>query len=104
MIERHHYFKLKAEHSHPEGRDEVVRRTLEVLPKVPGVTGVAAGVPADAEAERSWDVFVTVRFASLADVEGYRAHPMHREFVDGFLSPRVDVKKVWNFVARSASA
>jgi Stress responsive A/B Barrel Domain len=101
MIERHHYFKLKAEHAHPEGRDEVVRQLLEVLPSVPGVIGVSAGVPADADAERSWDVFVTVRFASLAEVDGYCAHPTHRELVDRFLSPRVDVKKAWNFLARN---
>jgi hypothetical protein len=100
MIERHHYFKLNAEHSHAEGREEIVARTLEVLPRVPGVRGVSAGVPADPDSERSWDLFVTVRFDSLADVDAYRAHPLHREFADRFLSPRVDVKKAWNFVAR----
>jgi hypothetical protein len=101
MIERHHYFKLKSEHAHPEGRRAVVARVLAVLPGLPGVIEVSAGEPADGDAERSWDLFVTVRFASLADVDAYRADPAHREFVDGFLSPRVEVKKVWNFTARS---
>jgi hypothetical protein len=102
MIERHHYFKLKAEHASPEGREAVVARTLEVLPRVPGVLGVSAGAPADPESARSWDLFVTVRFGSLGDVDAYRAHPLHREFADRFLSPRVEVKKAWNFVARTS--
>jgi hypothetical protein len=103
MVERHHYFKLKPEHANPEGRDAVVRKVLEVLPAVPGVLGVSAGAPADPDAERSWDLFVTVRFDSLGDVEGYRAHPLHREFADGFLSPRVEVKKAWNFESRTVT-
>ena len=104
MIERHHYLKLKTEFAHPASRDEVVRRVLEVLPTVPGVRGVSAGPPADAEALRSWDVFITVRFDALADVDTYRADPVHRRFVDEFLSPRVEVRKAWNFEARSAGA
>lgn len=100
MIERHHYLKLKQEFAHPAARAEIVGRVLEVLPAVPGVVGVTAGTPADADAERSWDVFISVRFGKLSDVGTYRAHPVHRRFVDEFLSPRVEVKKAWNFEAR----
>jgi hypothetical protein len=104
MIERHHYLKLKREFANAPSREEVVRRVLEVLPAVPGVLGVSAGTPADADAERSWDVFITIRFAERADVDGYRHHPDHRRFVDEFLSPRVEVKKAWNFEARTSGS
>lgn len=103
MIERHHYLKLKNGHANPEGRAETVRRVLEVLPTLPGVLGVTAGVPADPEAERSWDVFISVRFASLADIATYRSDTGHRGFVDEFLAPRVEMKKAWNFSVSSAT-
>mgnify|MGYP002079103405 CR=1 FL=1 len=104
MIERHHYLKLRSNLAHPEARAEVVRRVLETLPGLPGVTGVSAGVPADAEAERSWDVVITVRFADLSDIAAYRADPIHRRFVDEFLAPRVEVKKAWNFEVASTGS
>jgi Stress responsive A/B Barrel Domain len=97
MIERVHLLKLKAEHATPRDRREVIDHALAVLPAVPGVLGVTAGVAADEEARKSWDIFLIVRFASLADVEPYRIHPEHRQFVDHFLAPRVEVKKGWNF-------
>lgn len=101
VIERHHYLKLRSDLAHPEARAEVVRRALETLPGLPGVIGVAAGVPADAEAERSWDVIITVRFSDLSEIATYRADPVHRRFVDEFLGPRVEVKKAWNFEVSS---
>jgi hypothetical protein len=97
MIERVHLLKLKSAHATPRSRREVVDRTLAVLPSVPGVLGVTAGTSADEESQKSWDVFIVVRFASLADVEPYRVHPEHRRFVDEFLAPRVEMKKGWNF-------
>jgi hypothetical protein len=97
MIERHHYFKLRAEHATSEGRKEVARQIAAALRGLSGVLAVTVGVPADDEAEKAWDVAVTVRFASLDDVARYRADPDHRRFVDEFLAPRIEVKKIWNF-------
>lgn len=97
MIERVHLLKLKPEHANPRSRREIVDRTLAVLGGLPGVLGVTAGVPADPETEKSWDVLIVVRFGDVADIEPYRGHPEHRRFVDEFLSPLVDVKKGWNF-------
>jgi hypothetical protein len=97
MIERIHLVKLKTEHATARGRREIIDRALAVLPAVPGVRGVTAGAPADADAAQSWDLLIVVRFDSLGDVDPYRVHPEHRRFVDEFLSPRTDVKKGWNF-------
>ena len=80
--------KLKAEHATARGRREIIDRALAVLPAVPGVLGVTAGAPADADAAQSWDLLIVVRFDSVGDIDPYRVHPEHRRFVDEFLSPR----------------
>lgn len=97
MIERHHYFRLKEAHATPEGRADTARRSLDALSKLPGVLAMTVGLPADDHAEAAWDLTITMRFASLDDIETYRADPDHRKFVDEVLGPRIDVKKIWNF-------
>jgi len=101
MIERVVLVKLRPEHATAEERDAVARRALETLRPIPGVLAVMAGQPADAASEKSWDVLIAIRFASLADAEAYGAHPDHRRFVDEFVAPRCDVRKVWNFVVET---
>ena len=100
MIERLQLLKLRPEHATPEGRAGVVEQALSILSRVPGVLGVTAGVPADADAGKSWDVLIALRFAALADVGAVSAHAEHRRFADEFLAPRVEVKKSWSFVIR----
>lgn len=96
-IERYHFFKLKQAYATPEGRAETRDRLLAVLPGLPGVRGVVAGIPADDEALAAWDVSLIVRFDDLAAAAAYRADPGHRRFVDEFMAPRLEVKKSWNF-------
>jgi len=86
MIERVQLLKLKAEHATPEGRADVVEHALALLSGLPGVLGVRAGVPADADASKSWDVFIALRFA------------------DEFVTARVDVQKAWSFETRDATS
>ena len=93
MIERVQLLKLKAEHATPEGRADVVEHALAVLSGLPGVH-------VDASASKSWDVFIALRFAALADVGPFSAHAEHRRFVDEFLGPRVEVEKAWSFEIR----
>src|SRR5262249_56404167 len=81
MIERVHLLKLKAEYATPRARREIVEHALAVLPAVPGVLGVTAGVAADEGSRKSWDIFLIVRFDSLRDVDPYCSHPEHRRFV-----------------------
>ena len=88
MIERVHLLKLKPEHATPRDRRDIVDHALAVLPAVPGVLGVTAGVAVDQEAQKSWDIFLVVRFASVEDIAAYRVHPEHRRFVDEFLTGR----------------
>lgn len=95
MIERYVFVRLKPEHATEHGRAEVHSRTA-TLARIPGVTAVAVGTPADAAARGAWDLSLCVRFAALADVERYLEHPLHVAYW-GFLEPRVQVIKAWNF-------
>lgn len=96
MIERYVYIKLTDEHATEEGRSAVAAKTLELIPQIPGVVGTTVGTPASAEDLKKWDVSITVRFNELADVEPYRVHPTHVEYLD-YLEPRAECKKAWNF-------
>ena len=102
MIERIAILKLTPEHATPEGRAEIVERSLATLGGLPGVSTLTAGVPADEASAASWDVVITVRCASREDLDAYRANPTHRKFVEEFLAPRSVVRKAWSFEIRQA--
>ena len=95
MIERYVYIRLKPEHTGE--RETIAARARELLPRLPGVVSAAVGLPADEHADKAWDLGFAVRFQSIDDVEGYRTHPEHRQFVDDYLQPRTKVIKAWNF-------
>ncbi len=95
MIERHHYFRLRAESRGQ--RDHIAAACRDTLPSLPGVRACVVGTPADGDSEAAWDLAVTLRFATLPDLEAYRADPAHRSFVEQILTPHVEVKKIWNF-------
>ncbi|MFM8411463.1 MAG: hypothetical protein ACKOCT_14450 [Alphaproteobacteria bacterium] len=68
MVERIAILKLLPPHATPEGRAEVARLALEALRPLPGVVTLTVGVPADDASLASWDVMVTVRCATMADL------------------------------------
>ncbi len=95
MIERHHYFRLRAE---SRGlRAGIVAACRDTLPSLPGVLACVVGTPADSESEAAWDLTIVLRFATLPELETYRADPVHRSFVEQNLTPHVEVRKIWNF-------
>ncbi len=97
MTTRFVMLKLTDEYATDAGRAEVVRHSLEVLPSIPGVTGAQAGGPSDPASARSWDISLVIEFDRVEDIDPYIVHPIHRTYVDGFLAPRVECKKAWNF-------
>jgi hypothetical protein len=101
VIDRVVLVKLKKEYAHAAARAEIARRALEVLRPLPGVVSVTAGGPGDAASEASWDVNITVRFASLDDFALYRSDPEHRRFADDYLAPRAEVRKAWSFTVET---
>lgn len=97
MFERFVYVKLKEEWDNDAGRAAVVAEAGRVLPTVPGVLRCRAGVPAAEGLAKGWDICISLQFASLDEIESYRVHPDHQKFLDEFLSPRAEAKRVWNF-------
>lgn len=96
MIERHVYVRLNEQYRGQ--RDEMVAHTLKVFKTIPGVVSIKVGTPADDHANAAWDLCLMVGFASMDDVEPYRVHPIHVEYVNEYINPRAEMKKAWNFV------
>ena len=97
MIERFAFVKLAPDHATDAGRRALVRQALEELRPLPGVLSMTVGLPADADAAKAWDLCINVRFASQDDAAAYRAHPIHRHFVDEVIAPRSAARKGWTF-------
>jgi hypothetical protein len=96
MIERYVFVKLKSEHATPAGQAEVRARS-QALSAITGVREVVLATPADPAAAKAWDLGLIVRFDALTDVKRYLADPAHIAFYEGFLEPRLQVIKAWNF-------
>ena len=101
MIERFAFVKLAPEHATDAGRRALARQALDTLRPLPGVLAITVGLPADADSAKAWDLCVNVRFASLEDAAAYRAHPVHRRFVDEVVAPRSAARKGWTFEVES---
>ena len=97
MIERFAFVKLAPEHSTDETRRALAAQAREILRPLPGVLSITIGLPADEDSGKAWDICVNVRFANLADAALYRAHPVHRRFVDEVVAPRSAARKGWTF-------
>ena len=97
MIERFAFVKLAPEHATDATRRALVKEALETLRPLPGVLSITVGLPTDADGAKAWDLCVNVRFATLEDAAAYRAHPVHRRFVDEVIAPRSAARKGWTF-------
>jgi hypothetical protein len=97
MIQRIVIFKLKDAYCNAEARAEFADRTRKDLSALSQVRHVRVGVPADEATEASWDIAITLEFDSLEDVKAYIVDPDHRAYVDDYASPKIEVRKAWNF-------
>jgi hypothetical protein len=97
MIVRYVFVRLKPPFAEAAALAELRARSHE-LARIEGVRAVSVGLPADDGARAAWDLAVAVRFDSLQDVERYLAHPEHTAYYEGFLEPRLQVIKAWNFM------
>ncbi len=95
MVERHHYFRLDA--SSRARRAEIAADCRRVLPNLTGVIACAVGTPADDQSAAAWDLSIVLCFATMADLESYRADPAHKRFAEETLAPYIEVRKIWNF-------
>ena len=97
MIQRIVLFKLKDQYANEASRAEFAARTRKDLAALPQVRGVTVGVPADEASEASWDISITVELDSMEAVAEYIVDPDHRAYVDEYASPKIEVRKAWNF-------
>lgn len=97
MVERLAFVKLSPEHATDAARRALARQALDELGPLPGVVALTVGLPADPDSAKAWDLCVAVRFATLEDAAAYRAHPVHRRFVDEVIAPRSAARKGWTF-------
>ncbi|MDH5493045.1 MAG: Dabb family protein [Myxococcales bacterium] len=97
MIQTIVLFKLDEDHARSEARSEIAAKIREALGELPGVQGLAIGVPADAAAERSWDLSLVLHFEDLETARAFDDHPAHVAFADAYMKPRTQVVKAWLF-------
>ena len=97
MIIRTVFVKLHDEWANDRGRKTIGDHAQQVLSALPGVVRADIGFPADQGTEEAWDLTFQVHFQRFEDVEPYRVHLDHLDFLNHYLSPKAVVKKVWNF-------
>lgn len=96
MIQRHVYLRLAHTHSGANSVSEVAQRSRK-LAEIPEVKRVQIGMPVDDVSCTAWELCLILDFDSMADIEAYIEHPLHRAYVDEYLKPRLQVIKAWNF-------
>lgn len=97
MITRYVFIRLKPEYSHEDARHEAAQMAQAIIPTVPAVKRVYVGLPADDKCGTKWDISLALVFDSYDDIAAFRAHPVHREYVDEYILPRVAKLRTWNF-------
>jgi hypothetical protein len=67
------------------------------LSSLPGVVGLGVGLPADAAAEKSWDLLVTLRFANAREEAAALSSDVYLRCWKDLLEPSSQVSKRWSF-------
>ena len=94
MIERIVLFKLKSTHASPESRARFASALAEQLR---GTVDASVGVPADAAAERSWDLSIVVRLPTLEAAQSFDPAGVLSEASGVPAADLVEVSKSWVF-------
>jgi hypothetical protein len=79
------FFKLK------ERTPEVLNKTKEVLMNLEGKIDVLKHIEVGIDvihSERSYDLALVTKFNSLADMDAYQVHPLHKEVIQYINSVR----------------
>lgn len=94
MIERIVLFKLKPTHASPESRARFASALAEALR---GRLDASVGVPADAAAEKSWDLSIVVRLPTLELAQAFDPVGALSDASGVPASDLVEVTKSWVF-------
>jgi hypothetical protein len=93
MIERIALYRLNGD----VDRRAFATQLRIALASLPAVSGLSVGLPADAAAEKSWDVSLVIRFASAEDEARATSSEVFQRCQAELLGPSVDVAKGWSF-------
>ncbi|MDB4991673.1 MAG: hypothetical protein JWN04_6851 [Myxococcaceae bacterium] len=93
MIERIMLFKLHD----PATRSEVARLTQSALRTLPELEALSVGLPADAAAERSWDLSVVIGSTSMTALSALLTSAPFVHYLEQTMKDRYVVLKAWNF-------
>jgi hypothetical protein len=90
--------KLKPENVSPEGRAALASNVRSALSGEPGVARLSVELPADAEAERSWDLALRLELDSAEAFERLAARERYKALFEHVIPERAVVVKAWSFV------
>jgi hypothetical protein len=93
MVERIMLFKL----SDPSTREAIAALIVSTLSKLSDIEELSVGVPADASADKSWDLSVVFGVPNLLLLEAILESNTYKTFVEKTLNGRYEVLKAWNF-------
>jgi len=97
MIERIVVVRLQDEFQTDEARGEIAAYSQRVLETVPQVVGVRVAEALDENTRKDWDLLLAIRLSAAEDLEPFRTDPVHRDYVDNYLRPKIAKIKGWNF-------
>lgn len=97
MIQRLVIVRLKEEYRSDAKRREVAEYSQKTLQAAPQVRQLKVATAADDKTLEEWDLLLAIGLDSLDDLEPFRVDPIHREYVDDYLRPKMAQIKAWNF-------
>jgi hypothetical protein len=97
MIDRIVLVRLKDEYRTETKRAEIASHSENTLWEVPQVREIRVATALDDKTREDWDMLLTIRLDAIEDLEPFRLNPIHREYVDNYLKPKIIQIKGWNF-------
>ncbi|MBC8871902.1 MAG: Dabb family protein [Planctomycetes bacterium] len=97
MIDRMVFVRFKEEYRTDTKRAEIASHSENTLRAVPQVRAIRVATALDDKTRQDWDMLLAIRLDSIEDLEPFRLNPIHREYVDNYLKPKMAQIKGWNF-------
>lgn len=97
MIERIVFVRLKDEYRTDTKRAEIASHSENTLRAVPQAREIRVATASDDKTQQEWDMLLAIRLDAVDDLEPFRLDPIHREYVDSYLKPKITQIKAWNF-------
>lgn len=73
--------------------EKVIEKSKQVLPSIPQVRSLQVGTLED---DSDFNLALIILFENREDVKTFSPHPVHRDYVDNFLKPKLKDIKAYN--------